>query len=169
MFCSFFFKFLFSTSCLCTIYNRLSIQQYNLHIWSYHYTLFSLIHVCIYQNVLLLNHMSVFCVCRYTLENLKFGKIDISRYTDVATKWVNIVHFIHNYRDLPNNIITMEQTRKWNAKSMFQKRIGWKTICIWLSTFLEISLYRHFWKFNDGAWNFNNGVRDLIMMEYYNL
>ena len=28
------------------------------------------------------------CFCRYTLDNLKFGKMDITRYPDVAKKYV---------------------------------------------------------------------------------
>ena len=64
--------------------------------------------------------------------------------------------------------LMMEQTRKWNTKFMFQACEGWKTSCIWVGNILEVSLHMQLFKFNDGAVNFNNGARDL-MMEHFHL
>ena len=62
--------------------------------------------------------------------------------------------------------LTVEQTRKWNTKSMFQTYEDWKTSCIWVGTILEISLYRHFFKCNDGAWNFFKTTECHLIMEH---
>ena len=53
---------------------------------------------------------------------------------------------------------------KCNAKSILQTCAGcsvdfidnWNYMCIWILTLLEVSLHRHFFKFDDRARNFNN-------------